>query len=111
MATPGATRNFKVNPTPNTDSLLMSNDRILILKPIDGTNSSSSKGLIDNRLFTGGNRLHAVMDEQTCLWSFRYDHGFVPQDLKQQWTSFQGAMKAAKVYFLNRNVEVKEVLG
>lgn len=91
------------------ESKMRSPDRVLVLSVIDGKAAKSSTGAIDNRLFTGGNKLHAIMDSQTTLWSFKYDDGLLPQSLKNRFTSFKHLLKHAEDYFKTRNVEIKEV--
>lgn len=86
-----------------------SSDIILKLKKREG-NSMGSTGLIDNRLFTGGNSLHAIMDKQTCLWHFRYDSGILPVTLQTQYTSYRKAIEAATDYFNRRNVEIVDII-
>jgi hypothetical protein len=89
-----------------------STDRILVLKPIDGAPRDSA-GLLDKKLFSKGedaNRLHVVMDPQTCLWSFKYDKGIVPPIFKQSFTSFYRAYDFAEGYMKRRNIEIIEVL-
>ncbi len=86
-------------------------DRILVLEVMDGKKPMSSLGVVDPSLFKeGGNRLHAVMDPATCLWSFKYDKGSVPPALKGSFTGFRALKKYADNYFHSRNVSVKEVL-
>ncbi len=85
-------------------------DRILELRPIEGATSKSASGAVDKRLFNGENKLHAKMDEQTCLWSFSYDKGVLPGGLSDQFTSFPRALDHAKRYFKNRNIEIVEVI-
>lgn len=88
----------------------MSPDRILILTPIDGK-PLDSKGIIDPRLFKSGedgNKLHAVMDTESCLWTFKYEKGIVPPALKGSFTGFRALMKHATEYFKQRNILVKE---
>lgn len=87
-----------------------STDRILIMKVIDGQEAKNSSGMVDKRLFTGGNRLHCVMDEATTFWSFRFDHGLIPPPLRQNYTSFRLALEAAKGYYERRGVEIVEVI-
>lgn len=82
-------------------------DKILILAP--RANAKDSIGLIDKRLFTGANKLHAVL-ESNGLWSFHYDFGIMNEPLKQKFTSFSIALKTAKLYFDKRNIDVKEVI-
>lgn len=82
-------------------------DIVLVLKPIGSAKHVS--GLMDKRLFTGDNNLHAVMDTQTCLWSLRYDHGILPQSLKQKFTGYAPLIKYVTDYLKNRNIEITEV--
>lgn len=104
MANEFVQRDFRDSP------FLKSDDRVLVLKPMEGKTPVSSTGLIDNRLFKGGNNLHAVMDPETCFWSMKYESGLVPEELRnQRWTSFTALKKAAEVYFNKRNVEIVEV--
>lgn len=86
-----------------------SNDRILELSVIDGKQPLSSTGMVDTRLFTGGNRLHAIMDPESCLWRFKYDDGILPGPLKGIFTSFKTLRKFAEDYFVKRNIVIKEI--
>lgn len=88
---------------------MRSPDRILVLKVKEGQNPKSSKGLIDNRLFTGENKLHAVMDQQSALWTLKYEQGAVPGALQCAFTSFRALKAHAETYFKNRNIEIVEV--
>lgn len=81
-------------------------DRVLLLEPIDGK-PLSSKGLVDPRLFSGENKLHAIRTDNDQLWSFKYESGAVPEPLKQKYTSFGKLLKDAELYFATRNVRVK----
>lgn len=85
-------------------------DRVLVLKVKDGEKALSSTGLVDPRLFTGENRLHAIQDEQNRLWKFKYDAGAVPPALSQRYLTFDDMLQKAKVYFSKRNVEIVEVI-
>ena len=87
-----------------------SDDRAFILEIIDDKAPKDSLGLTDSRLFTGGNRIRTVKDPETCLWYFKYDEGIIPEKLKCQFTSFSAAKKFAEVYYLGRNIRIKEVL-
>ena len=87
-----------------------SSDRILVLSKIEGLPSLTSKGLVDDRLFNGGNRLHAIMDPEYGFWSVRYDEGLVPQPLQQRWTSFTRLFDFVSGYFKRRNIEIKEII-
>ena len=91
------------------DSKMIGWDRILELSQIDGKAPISSTGLVDKRLFSGDNKLHAVKDPQTCLWSLKYEEGSVPQVLRCQFTSFRMLFKYVEDYFKKRNITVKEV--
>jgi len=93
---------------PNTN--LKSDDRILVLRPIEGKIGTTNTGVVDPRLFTGGNRLHALHDTRRRLWSLRYDKGELPQPLKQQWTKFPDLLKYVKAYFRSRNIEIIEII-
>jgi len=85
-------------------------DRVLVLKIKDGKLPTSSTGMVDTRLFSRDNNLHAKMNTTNSLWSFAYDEGMLPQPLKQQFTSFSKALKCAREYFEKRNVEITEVI-
>lgn len=84
-------------------------DRVLQLKIIDGTLPKTSTGLLDSRLFTKGNNLHAIQNSETTLWALRYDQGVLPQQLKQNFTSFKKLLQYVEVYLKGRNVEVAEI--
>lgn len=88
---------------------MRSSDRILILEVIDGKAAKGSTGLVDTKLFTGGNRLHAIMNPETTLWYLQYDSGILPPALKQQFTGFKVLLKYVTEYFLKRNIQIKEV--
>lgn len=86
-----------------------STDIILVLKAIDGQ-PLNTLGVVDKRLFTGENRLHAVMDPQTTFWYLKYDHGVIPEAFKQKFTKLDLLMKFVRQYFKTRNVEVADVI-
>ena len=83
-------------------------NRILVLKPIDGKPLDST-GMVDPRLFKGGNQLHGIMDEQSCLWRLKFEKGIVPPELRQSYTSFKLLKSAAERYYRQRNIEIEEV--
>ncbi len=85
-------------------------DRVLVLKVKDGKSAISSTGNVDNRLFTGENRLHAIRGPKNALWTLRYDVGVVPPVLKQKFTSFDALLAFCKTYFNKRNIEITEVI-
>lgn len=84
-------------------------DIVLVLEPIDGAPLSAA-GLVDKRLFTGENRLHAIMDTQTCLYYLKYDSGIVPEPLRQRFTSLKKLLDFVTGYFERRKIRIKEIL-
>lgn len=88
---------------------MRSPDRVLVLKVMDGKKAISTTGAADPRLFTGENKLHAVLDEQTTLWKMKYDMGIVPEPLKGTFTGFKALKKFAELYYAKRNIEIVEV--
>lgn len=85
-------------------------DIVLKLAPVDGKAPLSSTGLIDKRLFTGDNRLHAIYDHQTHLWYLKYDDGIVPDPLKQRFTGLQKMLDFVTGYFARRNIKIEEII-
>lgn len=85
-------------------------DITLVLRPIEGKKALSSIGLLDPRLFKGGNSLHAVMDTQTCLWSLHYECGIPPEAFRQRFTSYSQLMKFVIEYMKGRNIEIAEII-
>lgn len=88
----------------------LSNDRVFVLRPMEGESQRKASGTVDKRLFTGSNRLHAIRDGQTSLWSLKYDAGILPEPLKQSFTTFQKVRDFVANYFERRGVQVTEVL-
>lgn len=88
------------------ESKMATPDRVLTLRVMDGEKPKSSTGNTDPRLFTGDNKLHAVMDTQTTLWKLKYDQGDVPQPLKCQFTSLKMLKQHAREYYKTRNIEI-----
>lgn len=86
-----------------------SNDRVLVLKPIEGEKTLSSTGLVDPRLFSGENRLH-VKCSPNNMWYFKYEQGIVPEPLKERFTSFPAALEKATKYFKSRNINVEKII-
>ena len=91
------------------ENKLRSDDRVLVLRPIEGKATVSSAGITDNRLFTGENVLHARMDVDSCLWELSYEKGNLPPALKTKFTSFKSLKAFAETYYKNRNIEIVEV--
>jgi len=87
-----------------------SNDRVVTLKRMEGKNALNSKGMIDNRLFTGENKLHVTLDSQTGLWSIKFEKGLTPGGLDNSFTSFNKALALIREYYRKRNIEVDKVL-
>lgn len=85
-------------------------DRVLVLKRKEGKNTLSSKGITDNRLFSGDNKLHAVLDGETMHWRFKFDSGLLPNEMKQSFTSFSKLLTFARNYYDKRNIEITEVI-
>lgn len=86
-----------------------SDDVIFVLKPVEGKQTLNSMGVVDPRLFSGENRLHAVFETQTAFWYLKYDHGVVPEPFKQKFTSLEKLMIFVKDYFKKRNIEIAEI--
>lgn len=84
-------------------------DIILVLKPKEGGPKNKS-GTVDNRLFSGNNNLHAVMNTQNCLWTLQMDHGLIPGGLQQSFTGFTPLLKYVTDYYNRRNVEIAEII-
>lgn len=91
------------------ESKMISPDRVLVLKVKEGMKPMSTTGAADPRLFTGENKLHAIMDPQSCLWKMRYDSGIVPLPLQGTFTGFRALKKFADAYYDKRNIEIIEV--
>ncbi len=94
---------------PNTTKM-RARDRIFKLGVIDDKLPKNSTGMVDTRLFTGENNLHAKMDPETCFWSLQYDAGALPQPLKVNFTTFPALKRHVEDYFKTRNIEIKEIL-
>lgn len=97
---------------PNKNTKMSGNDRIFALEQIDDKAPISSTGLVDKRLFTGDNKLHALRDEGSFnLWYFQYEKGDLPKPLKDvKFTKFDQAQKHLETYFNSRNIKITEVI-
>lgn len=96
----------------SAESKMTTTDRVLKLEIIDGKKPTNSTGVIDPRLFKEGddtNRLVAVMDPESCLWTLRYEKGAIPSALRGSFTGFSAVKKFADQYFFHRNIKVTEV--
>jgi hypothetical protein len=94
----------------NVETKERSDDRIIVLEPIEGQHVLSSTGLIDNRLFKGGNTLHGVREPQSNLWCFKYEVGGLPEPLKQKFTHFRPLLAYAEDYFKRRGLRIVKVI-
>lgn len=92
-------------------SKMLDDDRVLVLKVMEGKKAADSAGKIDPRLFTGENRLHAIFDPRTGMWNMRYETGGLPGALQQKFLEFADLKQAAKEYFATRNIEIVDVLA
>jgi hypothetical protein len=94
----------------NNQVKMVSNDRVLILEKDPNKSSTlNGAGLIDNRLFKGTNRLHAIRDPQVGMWTLKYDAGLVPEPMRQHFTTWAKLYEFVTQYFIRRNIIVKEV--
>jgi hypothetical protein len=89
----------------------MSYDRILVLKPIEGTKGPlDTNGKVDPRLFTGDNQLHAKMDTEYGHWYVSYEKGLPAASLQQRWTSFPRMLQHLTEYYKQRNCYIAEII-
>jgi hypothetical protein len=94
------------------ESKMRSPDRILILRPMEGKKPLDTMMRVYPRLFKEGddaNKLHALMDLETSLWSMKYERGHVPAALSGRFTGFKQLLDAAKNYYNQRNIDIIEV--
>lgn len=87
---------------------MRSTDRILKLEKHDP--KQKDVGLIDPEVFSGGNNLHVVMDPHTLFWTFKYERGHVPPQLRNKFTEFKVAKNHAESYFKTKNIRIKEII-
>lgn len=88
---------------------MKSDDRVIMLRPMEGKQTISSTGLVDKRLFTGENKLHACWESRTGMWHLHYEIGALPPALKGAWTLFSELETHVRSYFKSRNIEVVEI--
>lgn len=88
---------------------MRSDDRILVVQQIEGVKPLSSTGLVDTRLFKGGNKLHARKSINSSLWYLEYEQGGLPEPLRQQWTSWTKMMAFVRDYFNKRGLDIVRV--
>lgn len=92
------------------DKRNLRDDRVFILGPVEGKSVKDVAGRTDSRLFTGDNRLHAVKDPETGMWSLKYDKGTLPGPFQQIFTKYSVLENFIKNYYIKRNIEVKQVV-
>ena len=90
-------------------SKMASEDVTFIFEKIKGKNTLNNVGAIDNRLLSGEVKLIAKMGPNG-LWSLNYSAGNLPGALQQRWTSLSMLQRDLELYFLKRNVRIKEVI-
>lgn len=84
-------------------------DRVLVLEPVEGKMTLNTKGNVDQRLFRGDNRLHAIRDDNDGLWYLKYESGGLQEPLKQKFTSFSKLLSFTTDYFSRRHINIKEI--
>lgn len=88
---------------------MKSDDRVLVLKPVEGKTPLTVDGSVDKRLFKGENNLHALYDVTSGNWKMCYDMGALPGGLQGKFTTFGSLVDTARAYFKRRNVEISEI--
>lgn len=91
------------------EAKMHADDRIITLKVKEGEKATTSSGLVDPRLFKGGNTLHALRSPENSMWFLKYDSGALPPPLKQHFTSLSKLMEFTRGYFSKRNIEIVEI--
>lgn len=102
--------NFEERLQEKINSKMHSDRRALVIRPKDGQKPKNNFGMVDARLFSGQNNLHAVRDQLSTLWMLKYDFGILPNPLKQKFTSFNKLLTFANKYFDKRGLEITEVI-
>lgn len=59
-------------------------------------------------LLDNGNKLHVTASDPYGLFTIHFDKGQIPESLSGQYTSYDEAMKAIKVYLQNKKKEIVE---
>lgn len=98
------------NPEARRKQKMKSDDRTLVLVPMQGKTVKDVTGKADPRLFNGENNIHGIYDEMSGMWSLKYEVGGLPEPLKQRFLTFGDAEQAVRQYFSKRNVTVLEVV-
>lgn len=87
---------------------IQSGNRLLVMKKIAGESTKDSRGMTDNRLFTGENEVRAVFEGS--LWRIKYSVGDVPPVLKQHFTSFKKLLEFVAPYYRSRGLAIVDVV-
>lgn len=95
---------------PETLKCYASSLRCLVLKPKAKPGRVPDFGLLDTRVFEGGNNIYAYKDPVTKMWSLRYANGIIPPGLQGRYTSFDELLNSASVYFNKKNIEIIDVV-
>lgn len=82
-------------------------ERVFVLEQLD---EKKATGLLDPRVYKGGNKLSAVMNPQTTMWTFKLEHGLVPLPLRNRYTDYKSLYRHAEDYFSTKNIKIKEVI-
>lgn len=91
-------------------SKTMSDDRLLVIKPIEGKKTLSSTGLVDPRVYEGKPTLHAIKDPLYDLWRLKSDTGAVVEPLRQKWTTLSALKKSVNDYFGKRGLQIVDII-
>lgn len=95
----------------NVADKLRKTDITLVIRPLPGLAAKNVTGMVDRKLFTGENHLHAIMDTQTCLWRLAYDNGTLPNGLKDKmFTGFHPLYNHVNEYLKTRNAHIESVI-
>ena len=98
--------NLPFNLEQRESAKMHSDKREFILERIDnGKSTKDSSGNVDNRLFTGDNKLFAIHEPTTGMWFLRYAGSRVPESLAGKFTEFNKLIAHVTEYFLKRNVK------
>jgi hypothetical protein len=92
-------------------SKMLDDDRILVLRVMEGKKAADSAGKLDPRLFTGENRLHGVFDTRSGMWNMRYETGGLPGALQVKFITFEELVEFAREYFKTRNIEIVDIIA
>lgn len=90
---------------------MLTDDRVLNLKVMEGKKPLTTGGVVDSRLFNGSNRLHGIYDERTGMWNLRYETGSLPGELQVKFVTFKELEDFARRYFKTRNVEITDIVS